>query len=195
MYVDPTSRFSGVRNEPSAAVRTGPSWKTTGFIRSQVASLGPDLDLLPRDRLPRPLPDTSRQSPRRPEVDSDCCTLIVASRAFEQRQILRADRGGRDAHGDQLIACRQVVERRLAVRPGGDGKLTGQCIGHLVAAASAGGDVEDQWREPGSGDGAAVGTFDLDGSRLGLAQDQVKRWRVARADATAEPGRYAQSRE
>ena len=30
-YDEPTSKFSGVRNEPSAAVRTGPSWKPTGL--------------------------------------------------------------------------------------------------------------------------------------------------------------------
>ena len=95
------------------------------------------------------------------------------ARPIDEQDVLGADRVGRDPHGDELIAGRQVVERRPAVRPGDDGQGIGQALGDVRGATVE--DVEDPRGDPRPGDRLTVRALDLDGPRLRLPQDQSVR--------------------
>ena len=98
-------RLSGVWNEPSARVRSGPFFNSTVFGPSQVASpRRPDLDQLVGDRLAVLVDDPAGEMARRLELDRDHAGLGAAAGPLDQQDVLGADRVGRDPHGHQLIS-------------------------------------------------------------------------------------------
>ena len=112
-------RLSGVRNEPSSAVRSGPPVSSTAFgMQPAPAPPRPDLDDLIGDRLRRPRPRPGRSS-RLVFLSRIAITGSGAPpRLFDEQDVLDADRLRRDPRRDELIAGRQVTDRGPAVRPG-----------------------------------------------------------------------------
>ena len=90
---------------------------------------------------------------------------------LDKLNVLRADRVGGDADGNQRISTRQAIEGCRAVRPGCGPQRPGQRFGHLRRAvpSSSG---HDAWRDQRPGDRLAVRSLGPDGSRLRLPQDQ-----------------------
>ena len=72
-------------------------------FQGPVAPLGPDLDHLAGDRLARTCFHPAGEVARGLEPDRDCPALDLAAGPIVEREVLRADRGGRDTYTLQLV--------------------------------------------------------------------------------------------